>query len=101
MEQLPLFVLVIIIFQRFTPGALWLSQRDTTKVEVGDKSFYINNNSQQSQTHAKRAVGSPTSTSRVSPIVQSDEQRIQVSENLGIEDSLEDDDRSGELVGAP
>ena len=79
MEQLPLFVLMIMIFQRFTPRALGLSQRDTTKIEVDDKSFYINDNSQQSQTRGKQAVGSPASASRVSQIVQSDEHRIQTA----------------------
>ena len=75
MEQLPLFVLMIMIFQRFTPGALGLSQRDPTKVEVGGKSFYINEEAQQFQLHGRRTFGSPASTEPILPPVQSDDPR--------------------------
>ena len=102
MEQLPLFVLMIMIFQRFTPRALGLSQRDSTKVEVGGKSFYINEEAQQFQLHGRRTFGSPASTEPpILPTVQEPQTtritRSQARENQESEATSEIDDNSGEV----
>ena len=100
MEQLPLFVLMIMIFQRFTPRALGLSQRDSTKVEVGGKSFYINEEAQQFQLHGRRTFGSPASTEPpILPTVQEPQTpritRSRARENQETESTSVGDNNSG------
>ena len=61
MTDLPLFVLALMIFQRFTPRVLGMSQLDTTTVKVGDKTFFVKEASQHFQLQGRRTFGTPAS----------------------------------------
>ena len=61
MTDLPLFVLALMIFQRFTPRVLGMSQRDSTTVKVGDKTFFLKEASQHFQLRGRRTFGTPAS----------------------------------------
>ena len=41
MKQLPLFVLMVMVFQRFTHCRWGFSQRDDTKIKIGNKTYSI------------------------------------------------------------
>lgn len=60
-KRLPLFVLMVMIFQRFSPRALGLSQRDATRVVVNNQTFDIEERKQLFQLFGRRTFGSPAS----------------------------------------
>ena len=61
MKRLPLFVVMVMILQRFSLQGLGLSQRDVSKVTMGNLTFDLEEDNQVFQLFGRRTFGSPVS----------------------------------------
>lgn len=59
LEQLPLFVVMTMIFQRMSPRMWGLGQRDASQVELDGKAFKLGTQPPRFQLHGRRSYGVP------------------------------------------
>ena len=72
-KRLPLFVVMVMIFQRFSPRGLQLSQRDGSQDTVDNLLFDIEEVNQLLQHFGRRTFGSPASLSPNDAVCNGDE----------------------------
>ena len=56
LENLPLFITMIIIFQRYTPYLWGITQQDSSKVDINGHTFHIDEVPSRFQLHGRRTT---------------------------------------------